>query len=269
MNNRFTLVKTTSLLLMSVLCACVVSHMKVQDATVPPVVNEAGSDSALILDSGVSDSDVVDASVADATVSSDTDASVDAGTVVDNTAFINYIWTAMKVWVPLANQCLWDPNKDKYQKCLDDADKHYQEIATTIVEVISEPGIRLPITNVNNLVKSALLMTSIASTESRYEKKVDTCEKSGDRGLAFGLWQTQIPYCPKSVTCSNRAAALRCAIKLVNQSFDACKNYPLADRLSVYAAGTCNHTRGVWHSRRKVNRAIDYLKAHPYESNVP
>lgn len=217
------------------------------------VMADGGSDSGLadvVLDVAVDGGDVSDA----------------APTVVDNTLFIDYMWTAMKEWVPVSRQCYWNPDKAKYQKCLDDADIFYREIAATIVEVIQEP-LRLPITGDNSRVKSALLMASIASTESRFEKKVDTCQKIGDDGASFGLWQTMLiwPGAPtRFVICHDRKAALRYAISIVNGSFDACKNSPLRDRLSVYASGSCNNPKGIWHSRRKINRAIDYLAAHPF-----
>lgn len=186
----------------------------------------------------------------------------DVSIVDTKTAFVDYIFTAMKSWVAPQSQCYWNPNKTKYQACVDNATKHYHDIAQTIVEVVSEPDIKLPFVDHDAKVETALLMASIASTESRFEKKVDLCQKVGDNGLAFGLWQT---HSGRRATCKDRASALRIAINIVNESFDYCKHWPLRDKLAAYASGSCSNKRGIWHSRRKINRATSYLKDHPFE----
>lgn len=174
-----------------------------------------------------------------------------------------YILAAMISWVPLneGGVCYWPVS----QACLDRANKHYQEIAKDIAEVVYEPNIKLPFIGDNIKVKTALLMASIASTESQFHQNVDDCHVVGDHGVSFGLWQTQSP---RAITCNDRKQALRIAITMVNQSLDACKNLPLVERLSVYASGSCNNERGKWHSRRKFNRAINYLKDHPFTDAV-
>lgn len=239
-------IKFMPLLISLVACSVVPSNNR--DATVLSKANE--------INMCMISKEDVDASYSDSK-SNDVTSVVD-----DNAAFIEYIFTAMKSWVPPTSQCFWNPNKTKYQSCIDDATNHYHEVAQTIVEVVSEPDIQLPFTGHNTKVKTALLMASIASTESRFEKKVDSCQKVGDNGLAFGLWQT---HSGRAATCKDRASALKIAIKIVNESFDYCKRWPLRDKLAAYASGSCSNSRGIWHSRRKINRAINYLKDHPFE----
>ena len=246
---RITFAKLASVaLLVPAMYACATCRPPIvpeRDATAPVEVEDAG------------------VAIADAQVASDVevDAVVDAAVVVDIEPFIDYVFTAMKEWVPPISQCYWSPDKDKYQACQDGIAAHHQDIAKTIVQVITDPLTRLPITGDNPMVKSALLMASIASYESHFARNADACTGNGvgDNGISFGLWQTQTP---RSTTCNNRASALRQAIKIVNISFDYCKNSPLRDRLAAYACGRCDC--GQADSEKKMGRAMRYLAKHPF-----
>jgi len=169
--------------------------------------------------------------------------------------FFVYILAAMAFWVPIKSHCYWPVT----QKCLDDTAQHYVDIAKDIAEVISEPGIKLPFTGDNYKAKSALLMISIATTESGFNRNVDSCKTVGDNGVAFGLWQT---HTGREGTCSDRKVALRKAIEIVNQSFIMCKNFSLLDRMAGYTNGVCSTNSA--RSRIKMAKAIGYLTAHPY-----
>lgn len=167
-----------------------------------------------------------------------------------------YILAAMISWVPLneGGLCYWPVS----QSCLDRANQHYQEIAKDVAEVVYEPNTKLPFDGADAKAKTALLMVSIASTESHFNKDVDDCRRTGDHGIAFGLWQT---HTPRAATCNDRKQALRLAIGIVVQSFEACKDYPLIDRMAVYTSGSCHVN---WRpSHIKMYRAFNYLKDHP------
>lgn len=242
-------------------------------------------DAAAVVDSGT-DSEVLD--LTDAGILGTSSTSLDASTDVSHEAglseadikfpFVEYVFNAMKEWVPPISQCYWDPDKTKYQKCIDDVEEHHSLVAQTIVDVVTDPSVTLPIAGNNNKVKSALLMASIAKDESHYSKKVDECVVKGDHGASIGLWQTLVLDWPtRSAICKDRNFALRYAIKVVNTSFDICKGHPFQDKLTTYACGFCSEptaseekkhkawTFGQQDSRRKTNRAIDYLKVHPFE----
>ena len=251
---RITIAKFASvILLVPAMYACATCR--------PPTVPEVDATATLEVDAGVAVADAQEAACDAALDVSAVDASSDAAVVVDTEPFIEYTFTAMKEWVPPISQCYWSPNKDKYQACQDAIAAHHRDIAKTIVEVMTDPTTALPIAGDNNQVKSALLMASIASYESHFSKNADTCTGNGvgDYGISFGLWQTQTP---RSTTCNNRASALRHAIRIVNISFEYCKQYPLRDRLAAYACGRCDC--GQVDSEKKFNRAMKYLEKHPF-----
>lgn len=219
----------------------------------------------------------------DASVDSSSDASDAAVSIDMKPAFVEYVFNAMREWVPASSQCFrncFTPGcvDSKYQQCFDDVETHHSVVAQTIVDVITEPDIKLPVVGTNNKVKSALLMASIAKDESGYRQKVDDCTIKGDHGASVGLWQTMVfDWATRHSICTDRSFALRYAIKVVNISFDTCKYRPFQDKLITYACGFCDEppaseqrrhsawSFGLQDSRRKTNRAMDYLKAHPFE----
>lgn len=162
----------------------------------------------------------------------------------------SYIFSAMVSWVPLTDHSFLNES-------VETTAARYHSIANTIAEVsISEPPL---FAGADAEVKTALILGSIASSESFFRADVDSCKKGGDNGLAWGDWQT---HAPKKLVCSSRVAAAKIALQMIRNSFNVCKNYKLVDQLSVYTDGSCK--ADWWRSRYKMNRAINYLKKNPF-----
>lgn len=163
-------------------------------------------------------------------------------------------------WVPLTQHCYFPVS----QTCLDNENKFYESIAKDISEVMYEPDVKFPFSGDDARVKTALLLAAIAATESGFNKDIDSCKVTGDHGLALGMWQT---HTARSETCFDRKKAIRKALEIVNVSFNFCKSYPELDRMSGYTTGSC-HINWI-PSRLKMNKALNFLAAHPYKEPEP
>jgi hypothetical protein len=167
-----------------------------------------------------------------------------------------YIFNAMLSWIPLNQHCYYPVS----QECLNKEEQFYHEVANDIVDVMNEPTTVLPFTDAEAKVKTALLMTAIAATESGFNRDVDSCKVTGDHGLALGMWQT---HTSRADSCLDRKKAIRKALDIVNISFNMCKLYPVLDKMSGYTTGSCHINSTP--SRYKVGKALNYLTAHPYK----
>lgn len=142
----------------------------------------------------------------------------------------------------------------------------YASIADTLAEVMLEET--MPD---SERLQVGLVMVSIGDVESYWRSDVVSCAASGDHGLAWGPWQTQLP---KAKVCASTKSAARLAVGMVRDSFLACKDVPVPDRLSWYTDG------GKWnasierreraHKRSsfRMNRALTWVKDHPFTVNV-
>jgi hypothetical protein len=159
--------------------------------------------------------------------------------------FVNYVLSAMMYWVPITDHAYYEDNDITLSR--------YTEIATTIVEVSMDPNNKPLFDEDDGRIKTALLLASVASSESSFKQKVDSCEIGGDHGLAWGLWQT---HADKKQVCSSRTIAANIALEMMRTSLTKCKKYPLMDRMSIYTDGRC-HTN--WQrSHLKMYRLVSW-----------
>jgi len=121
-------------------------------------------------------------------------------------------------------------------------------------------------------VKIGAVMVSIGDVESgNWNADVVSCAKGGDNDTAWGPWQTQLP---KVQVCDSTRAALRLALGMVKRSFLICKELPSGDRLSWYTDGGAwnrsvkNRERASRRSQFRMNRALFWVKTHPFTVNA-
>jgi len=132
----------------------------------------------------------------------------------------------MVSWVPIASHVM---------EKKDITIERYHSIADTIAKAsMEEPPL---FKGKDAEVRTALVLASIASSESFFIANIDNCKISGDKGKAWGLWQT---HAPKAKVCESREAAIKIAIDMVRTSFTQCASYNLLDRLSIYTDGECH-----------------------------
>lgn len=158
-----------------------------------------------------------------------------------------YIVAAMMSWVPISNHATYETAEETMNR--------YVDIATTISTVAMDPEKEPLYAGDDGRLRTALLLASVASSESHFRKSVDTCQISGDKGLAWGLWQT---HASKDRVCNDRVEAATIALKMMRYSISHCKNYNVLDRLSIYTRGRCRSNAK--HSRLKMTRAHNWYE---------
>lgn len=146
-----------------------------------------------------------------------------------------------------------DPAKHTYEP-VRQTEQRYSELAATIAAVVLDTNHEPMFEGEYGRVKEALLLASIASYESNFERDMMNCKITGDSGIAFGPWQT---HTKKNETCNNIISAATHALRMARTSLDWCKGQRLPDRLSGYTDGKCRTSQA---SRNRMNRALNYFK---------
>ncbi len=161
----------------------------------------------------------------------------------------SYLLSAMVSWVPPASHSYYENKKSTLLR--------YSKLAIVMAETALDDS-RKPVFEGNDgRIKTGLLLASIASTESGYERRAVTCQRGGDHNIAWGPWQT---HTNKHKTCSNLNDAAGMALNYIEISFHWCEKGNEMDRLSGYTDGRCRHS---WQSRRKISRALNWYKHNP------
>jgi hypothetical protein len=173
---------------------------------------------------------------------------------------VKYLLSAMMAWVPLESHAPLES--------VDAAAARYEDVARDIAEVTMAGHVEPLFDGADGRARTALLLASIASHESRFDRRVDDGSLRGDHGVAWGLFQV---HCygkmAEGWTCHElvreRQKGVRVALRMARQSFAACRGLELGDRLSVYTTGKCY--RGQYESRARVNRAMAWMITHPWK----
>lgn len=88
------------------------------------------------------------------------------------------------------------------------------------------------------------LLARLAWTEARYSMRVARCAPGTTAG-GRGVWQV-VPRVAAGyrASCGTLEEQAGLALERVRESLRACRHLPEAERLSVYAAGSCASARG-------------------------
>ena len=175
---------------------------------------------------------------------------------MSHATLVQYLVATMVAWNPPAN------HREGSAKAL----ARYQDIASDIADV-SLDGAEAPVFDgTDGRVKTALLLTSIASMESGFRADIDAGQQRGGHGVAWCLMQVQVwGHTDEGWTghdlVVDRNRCFTAALHLVQMSFQACKALPVIERLSAYTIGHCRHEpKAEW----RTIRALRWLKKHPY-----
>jgi hypothetical protein len=165
----------------------------------------------------------------------------------------NYVLAAMLFWYPLQNHAYTGASEH-------DTLEHYISIANDIADSAQEHPLFV---GDEGVLKTAMLSASTAGYESGgFRADIDDCTTVGDGGHAYTLWQLHLPtVVDVSAACADRRVAAVKALDLMGISFKMCSNLPQQERLAGYTGGSCS--RGRAESRRRWQRAQDWLVAHP------
>ncbi len=88
-------------------------------------------------------------------------------------------------------------------------------------------------------IERRLLMVT-AAEESRFDRAVLNCERTGDNGAAVTAWQMHVFGAKRRTVCTSMHAAAREALGMMRASFTACPGAPLDEGLRLYASGRCD-----------------------------
>lgn len=169
---------------------------------------------------------------------------------------ITYLVAAMTTWVPLHAHA--EPKEETAAR--------YDAIAHDAITVAYDESEAPLFGGPNGRAETALLMLSVASLESSYQKSVDQGTRKGDHGRSFCMMQIRVGDGVTSEGWSgfdlvtDRTKCFRAGLHTLRGSFGACHNLPLADCMSAYATGHC--MVGEERGRLRVTRALDYWDTH-------
>ena len=118
-----------------------------------------------------------------------------------------YVLNAMMSWVTESAHAYYE------KPAVTDA--RYINIALAIAEVALDPNQEPLFDGEDGRLRTALVLASIASHESKFVANVVNCRTSGDNGLAWGPWQT---HSGKVITCGDLKTAAGIALGMARHS---------------------------------------------------
>jgi hypothetical protein len=171
-------------------------------------------------------------------------------------SLVAYFVAAMTAWIPVRAHL--SPPEDTIAR--------YESIARDAATVAFDEAEQPLFSGPEGRVRTALLMLSIASFESSYQRAVDIGDGRGDHGNSYCLMQIQVGdgttregWTGRQLV-TDRTKCFRAALHILHGSFYVCRNLPIEDRMSAYATGRCvENTRA---SRVRVGRAQAWWSSH-------
>lgn len=173
-------------------------------------------------------------------------------------SLVSYLVAAMVAWVPLYAH--------RPAEVLDETAARYESIARDAAAVALDDNEAPLFDGPDGRAQTALLMLSVASFESSFTKTVDDGGRRGDNGHSFCLMQIKVG---RGITregwtgrqlVNDRRLCFRAALHILHASFNACRAFPLDDRLGAYATGHCFIDAAI--SRSRIRRARAWWQAH-------
>src|ERR1700709_401031 len=136
----------------------------------------------------------------------------------------------------LAAMHAWVPDSEHVQfESRDVTEQRYVAIAHDIADTIQENDDR----RVASPELEALLLTSVASYESHFAARVDSCKVTRASWTLFQISSD------RAAACKDRKVAVKIALFRIRESFAICNELSFADRLAFYATGKIERT---WYS---------------------
>jgi hypothetical protein len=173
-------------------------------------------------------------------------------------SIVSYLLAAMIAWVPLQAHAPVEST--------DDVRSRYESIARDAVSVAFDESEAPLLDGEDGRLRTALLMLSVASYESFYQKMVDEGLRRGDNGRSVCLMQIRVGEGKtregwrRADLLRDRTLCFRAGLHILHASFDMCRRLPVADRMSAYATGHCFANAQV--SRSRVARARAWWTSH-------
>ncbi|MDP9036473.1 MAG: hypothetical protein M3O50_16855 [Myxococcota bacterium] len=173
-------------------------------------------------------------------------------------SLVKYLVAAMLAWVPARVHAPREP--------IDEVLTRYESIAADVASVALDEKEAPLFAGPAGRSETALLMLSIASYESTFQRVVDDGTRLGDNGHSYCLMQIRVGggetregWTGKQLV-DDRTLCFRAGLHILHASFHACRKLPLEDRLSAYVSGHCYANAAI--SRSRIWRARSWWAAH-------
>lgn len=163
---------------------------------------------------------------------------------------VDYLFAFLLAAVP--------PHHHAYKETQEKTFSRYSSIAEDIARVALDPSVDPVFEGTDGRARTAVLLASIAASESFLRADVDACKEKGDGGKSATIFQLQGSH---KTICSSREEAVRVALERVRQSLATCKHLPEGERLALYTSGSC--ARGHAAARYRWSRAHRWFSTHP------
>jgi hypothetical protein len=143
----------------------------------------------------------------------------------------------------------------------------YESIARDVASVAFDESESPLFEGEDGRTQTALLILSVASYESFYQKMVDEGLRRGDNGRSVCLMQVRVGEGKtregwrRADLVHDRTLCFRAGLHILHASFDMCRRFALADRMSAYATGHCFSNAQI--SRSRLGRARTWWTTHP------
>jgi hypothetical protein len=152
----------------------------------------------------------------------------------------------------------------------------YTDIAEDLYMVLYDPKTVPLFSGAKGRAATAVLVLGIAYHESGFAHDVDRgpCFRGIDRGhdyhtrcdggVAACMLQIEVgdgttrEGWSRNELFADRQKCIRAGLSIMRRSFNACKAYPLEQRLSVYAQGSCASPMGIRRSRELFGQARQF-----------
>ncbi|MDP9149657.1 MAG: hypothetical protein M3O36_06925 [Myxococcota bacterium] len=178
---------------------------------------------------------------------------------------VTYLVAAMLAWVPARVHAPREPTGDVLVR--------YESIATDVASVAFDENEEPLFAGPAGRSETALLMLSIASYESTFQRVVDDGTRLGDNGHSYCLMQIRVGggetregWTGRQLV-DDRTLCFRAALHILHASLHTCRKLPLEDRLSAYASGRCYANAAI--SRSRMWRARAWRAAHELSPDEP
>lgn len=178
---------------------------------------------------------------------------------------------AMASWL-LGAMVAWSPPEGHIKEGADAARARYDSIAHDLAAVVMDPAEAPLFEGETGRAQTALLLASVASSESDFRKDVDTGKLRGDSGRSWCVLQIQVfGKTPQQWTgqdlIEDRKRCFRAGLSVLRESFKKCHGMPIEYRMSAYTSGSC------WEeplSKYRTRRALSFWKKKPFlEPHAP